>query len=206
MTKHIWEKSYAPPVSWDFPLPAPQPVQKILQNAAAQWPDRVGLDFYDRTFTYKELLLLASRVATGLQALGVGPGVHVGLHIVNSPHYLLCFFGVLLAGGRVVNCSPLAARRELEYQLADAEVQILITMGLPALYQQASVLKGKARLRKLVICRLEDFVSTELSRSLVGAGLERSVTADEVEFAKLIDNDGCFTPHPLGPLVDEVAV
>src|SRR5882724_3329229 len=136
--QHVWEKSYTSGISWDFPLPAPQPVQSILQNAAAKWPDKLGLDFYDRTFTYTELLSLASKVASGLQKLGVGSGVHVGLQLVNSPHYLVCFFGVLLAGGRVVNFSPLAAKRELEYQLIDSQVQVMITMGVQTLYGQVA--------------------------------------------------------------------
>ena len=54
---------------------------------------------------------LAGRAAKGLQALGVGPGVHVGLYLPNTPHYVIAFFGVLKAGGTVVNYSPLDAAR-----------------------------------------------------------------------------------------------
>ena len=67
-----------------------------------------AIDFYDRVISYRELYDLALRAATGLQALGVGPGVHVGLHLPNTPHFVIAFFAVLLAGGRVVNFSPLA--------------------------------------------------------------------------------------------------
>src|SRR5712671_1315153 len=132
--QHVWEKSYTPGISWDFPLSPPKPVPSILQSAAERWPDQVGLDFYDRTFTYRELLNLASQVASGLQSIGVGPGVNVGLQLINSLHYLVCFFGILLAGGRVVNFSPLAAKRELEYQLLDSQTEVMITMGVQTLY------------------------------------------------------------------------
>jgi AMP-binding enzyme len=50
----------------------------------------------------------------------------VGLHLPNTPHFVIRFFAVLIAGGRVVNFSPLAALRELEYQLTDAETQVMI--------------------------------------------------------------------------------
>ena len=41
--------------------------------------------------------------ARGLQLLGVQPGIHVGLYLPNTPHYAIAFFGVLKAGGTVVN-------------------------------------------------------------------------------------------------------
>jgi hypothetical protein len=114
---HIWEKSYSQGVSWDVALPPPVALESLLENAAAKWPDRIALDFYDRTFTFRELEELTARAAKGLQALGVGPGVHVGLHLPNTPHFVIAFFAVLMAGGRVVNFSPLLAPRELKYQI-----------------------------------------------------------------------------------------
>ncbi|HTE41075.1 MAG TPA: long-chain fatty acid--CoA ligase [Steroidobacteraceae bacterium] len=202
-----WEKNYSPGVRWDFPLPKAQPLAHFLVDAAANWPDRIGLDFYDRQFTYAELLALAQRAANGLQAIGVGPGVNVGLHLINSPHYIVCLFGIVLAGGRVVNFSPLAARRELEYQLADSQTEVMITVGVPSLYGVVAGLKGKGRLRKIVVCALEDFLAPELARVLVGPPAPRTVDSQtEIDFRALIANDGKFAPHALGPLDEEVAV
>jgi long-chain acyl-CoA synthetase len=39
----------------------------------------------------------------------VRPGIHVGLYLPNTPHYVIAFFGVMKAGGTVVNYSPLDA-------------------------------------------------------------------------------------------------
>jgi long-chain acyl-CoA synthetase len=206
MTQHLWEKSYTPGVVWNCPIPPVQPLPSVLENAAAQWPDRIGLDFYDRAFTYSELLRLAARVAKGLQSLGVGPGVHVGLHLVNTPHYLLSFFGVLLAGGRVVNFSPLAAKRELAHQLADSEAEVMITLGIPALYSQIAELVGTAKLRKLVVCQLDDFLPASAARVLLGPNAERNPDEHEIDFNQLIANDGQFTAHAYGALNDEIAV
>ena len=206
MTQHLWEKSYAPGVSWNVSIPPAQPLPNVLQSAANRWPDRVGLDFYDRTFTYPELLQQAARVAKGLQALGVGPGVHVGLHMLNTPHYLLSFFGVMMAGGRVVNFSPLAAKRELAHQLADSEAQIMITLGIPALYDQISGLIGTAQFKKLVVCQLDDFLPAQTARAMLGPQATRTGSEHEIDFSKLVDNDGQYTPRTYGPLQDEIAV
>ena len=67
-----------------------------------------------RTLTYRELAALVDRAATGLQKLGVKPGIHVGLYLPNTPHYVISFFAILKAGGTVVNYSPLDAGKVLD--------------------------------------------------------------------------------------------
>src|SRR3984957_17443120 len=203
---HIWEKSYPRGVSWDAPLPPPVPLESLLETAASKWPDRIALDFYDRTFTFRELHGLAARAAKGLQALGVGPGVHVGLHLPNTPHFVIGFFAVLMAGGRVVNFSPLAAPRELKYQLTDAETEVMITLGLPMLYPQIAALKGAAKFQTLVVCSIEDFLPAPVARAFGPAADRVGGAGREIEFASLIDNDGAFKRHPHKSLEDEVAV
>jgi long-chain acyl-CoA synthetase len=162
---HAWEKSYPSGVHWDCPLPPAGPLERLLETAATTWPDRIAIDFYDRIFAYRELHDLAAKAAKGLQAIGVGPGVHVGLHLPNTPHFVICFFAVLMAGGRVVNFSPLAAPRELKYQLTDAETEVIITLGLPMLYPQIAALKGAAKFQTLVVCSIEDFLPTSVARA-----------------------------------------
>jgi long-chain acyl-CoA synthetase len=203
---YVWEKSYPPGVSWDAPLPPAVPLESLLETAASKWPDRVAIDFYDRTFTYRELHGLAARAAKGLQALGVGPGVHVGLHLPNTPHFIISFFAVLMAGGRVVDFSPLAAPRELKYQIADAETAVMITLGLPGLYPQIAALKGTAKFETLVVCSIGDFLPAPFAQAF-GPPAERVGGAGrEIDFAALIADDGAFTRHPHGRLEDEVAV
>ena len=53
----------------------------------------------NKRMSYAELDALANRAAAGFQKLGVKPGVHVGLYLPNTPHYVIAFFGVLKAGG-----------------------------------------------------------------------------------------------------------
>src|SRR4029077_10500334 len=152
--------------------------------------NKVSIDFYDRKLSFRELAELAARAAKGLQAVGVGPGVQVGLHLPNTPHFVICFFAVLMAGGRVVNFSPLAAPRELKYQLIDAETQVMITLGLPMLYPQIAALKGAAKFQTLVVCEIEDFLPEPIARALGPAADRVGGAGREIEFASLIDNDG----------------
>jgi acyl-CoA synthetase (AMP-forming)/AMP-acid ligase II len=106
-------------VRWDAAL-AIMPVPQILEQSAAKWPDKPALDFMGKKLTYRELDDLASRAAKGFQQLGVGPGIHVGIYLPNTPHYPITFFGVLKAGGTVVNYSPLDAEKVLEHKIGDS--------------------------------------------------------------------------------------
>ena len=54
-----------------------------------------------------------NRAAKGFKALGVGPGIKVGLRLPNTPYFVICYFAVLKAGGTLVNFNPLYTEREL---------------------------------------------------------------------------------------------
>ena len=108
MTVRPWVKSFPPEVRWDAPLDL-APVQSVLEKAAERFGPQPALEFMGKRISYAELDALANRAAAGFQKLGVGPGVHVGLFLPNTPHYIIAFFGVLKAGGAVVNYSPFDA-------------------------------------------------------------------------------------------------
>ena len=206
MANRVWEQWYPAGVTWDLPLPPAAPLESLLEETAQRLPDAIAIDFYDRAFTYRELHQLAAQAAKGLQLLGVGPGVHVGLHLPNSPHFIICFFATLMAGGRVVTFSPLAAPRELRRQLEDAETRVMVTMNLPTLYPQIAALKGTAKFETLVVCHIEEALPAAATGIFGPPASRLPGPGREVEFAELIANDGRVQSHAHGPLEDEVAV
>jgi len=206
MANRVWERWYPAGVTWDLPLPPAAPLESLLEETAQRLPDAIAIDFYDRAFTYRELHQLAAQAAKGLQLLGVGPGVHVGLHLPNSPHFIICFFATLMAGGRVVTFSPLAAPRELRRQLEDAETRVMVTMNLPTLYPQIAALKGTAKFETLVVCHIEEALPAAATGIFGPPASRLPGPGREVEFAELIANDGRVQSHAHGPLEDEVAV
>lgn len=154
MDSHPWEKSYPGSVSWRAPLPAARPLQDMLRQAAETWPGRTGLEFYGQAWSFAQLWALANRAAAGLARLGVKQGTGVGLHLPNMPAFVPAFFGALVAGGRVVNLSFLAAPGALAFQLRDAEVEVLLTAdaNLPGSETLAQV----PGLRAMAVCREDD--------------------------------------------------
>ena len=209
MAEHSWIKSYPDGVHWDAPLPT-MPVQQLLDDAVARWPDKPALEFMGRVLSYREFGALADRAAKGFQALGVKPGVHVGLYLPNSPHYPIAFFGVLKAGGTVVNYSPLDAERVLEHKVENSETDVLVTLDLSTLYPQMARLLGRSRLKKLVVGSLAEFAAQpEAVRAhLQKAGQLSAVASDDkhVAFETLLANDGKFQAHPIADLKEAIVV
>src|ERR1700749_481948 len=136
MTIRPWVKSYPANVRWDAPLDLAS-VQSVLEKAAERFGPKPALDFMNKRTTYAELDALANRAAAGFQKRGVGPGVHVGLFLPNTPHYVIAFFGVLKAGGVVVNYSPLDALSTLQSKVEDSETDILVSLDVASCYPQA---------------------------------------------------------------------
>ena len=155
MTAPFWEKSYPAGVTWAQNFQA-KPIWTILDDAVARFAPNPCLDFMGKGYSYAAVSDLVDRAAKGFQQLGVGPGVHVGLFLPNTPHYVICFFAILKAGGRVVNYSPLDAERELRYKIEDSQTDIMVTLDLKALYPNIGKMLGTTRLKKVVVCRLPE--------------------------------------------------
>jgi long-chain acyl-CoA synthetase len=203
VTDHPWIKSYPAGVRWDAELPL-VPVQQLLDDAVRRWPDHPAIEFMGRTLTYREFGALVNRAAKGFQQLGVGPGVHVGLYLPNTPHYAVAFFGVLKAGGTVVNYSPLDAERVLAHKIEDSETDIVVTLDLAALYPQMARLLGGTRLKTLIVGNLADYAAQPegVRAQLQAAGQLAPVASDarHLGFEQLLANDGVYEPHALGDL------
>lgn len=204
-----WIKSYPAGIRWDIDI-SPGAVQQMLDDTVTRYPDNPAIEFMGKRLAYRELGDLVSRAARGLQKLGVKPGVHVGLFLPNSPHYIISFFGVLKAGGTVVNYSPLDAAKVLEHKIEDSRTDIVVTLDLASLYPQMASMLGKTRLKKLIVGTLVEMagdpaaVAAELK--LVKPASATPQDANHVSFAELLDNDGKYEAYPVGDPTDAVAV
>lgn len=209
MNTRPWTKSYPPGARWDAPF-APEPLQSVLETSARLYAGLPALEFMGRRIAYEELDALANRAAAGFQKLGVGPGVHVGLYLPNTPHYVIAFFGVLKAGGVVVNYSPLDALNTLTLKVENSETDLLVTLDLAALMPQAEKLLAATRLKALVVGAFAEFAGAPgpVAAHMKAAGMLADVPADDrhVAFADLIANDGRYEVYPLGDLTEALAV
>ncbi len=79
-----WAASYPSGVDWSAPI-SDQPLTVAFDAAVDTYNTNSCIEFLGKSFTYGQVGELADRAAKGLQDLGVGKGVQVGLLLPNSP-------------------------------------------------------------------------------------------------------------------------
>jgi len=185
-------------------------VAGLLETAVAAYADRPALEFMGKRATYRQLLDLTDRAAKGFQELGVRPGVHVGLFLPNTPHYVIALFGVLKAGGTVVNYSPLDAAEVLAHKVEDSETVMIVTLDMPMLLPQMAALLDTTPLERLIVGNLADIGGMpEFAHTNVPGGAESNGAAPDarrVSFLGLLANDGRYRPYEIGDPAETIAV
>jgi len=146
-----WLDNYPAGVDWHAPIPA-APLHTLLVQAGERFGARPAFDFLGRRTTWAEAAGAASRIAAGLQRLGLKRGDRIGLLLPNCPAYPLLFFGALQAGLTVVNFNPLYTNRELEHQARDAGISLIATLDLQATYPKAAALLAAGIMQRIVVC------------------------------------------------------
>lgn len=203
MVERPWLKTYPQGIDWALTV-APKPLYELLDASAAAHPQNPAIDFYGKRYTYAELKALTDRAAAGFQKLGVKSGIKVGLFLPNVPHYIIAYFGILKAGGTVVNFSPLYSERELLHQVEDSEADMMVTLDLEALYPKMLSVLNQSRLRTIIVGSLAEVLPWP--KNWLFPIFKRSEVARvewdgrHEKFATLIDNDGAyravaFDPH-----------
>lgn len=192
-----WAKSYPQGLDWHQEI-EPKALYALLDDAAQRAPDAPFIDFFGRSWTYGEAVELANKAAAGFQALGVKPGVRVGLFLPNCPQFIFCFHGILKAGGTVVNFSPLYSTDELITQVEDAQVDVMVTLDVAMLYEKIHEVMEKSRLRQLIVGSLAEVLP--FPKNMLYKVFKRRESssvphnAAHISFHQLTDNDGDVKP------------
>lgn len=116
---------YPPQVPQEVEIPEYR-VFDLLEKSAREFPARDAIVFYTARWTYQKLWDDVNRFARLLQDRGVGPGDRVALMLPNCPQYVIAYFGILRAGGIVVQLNPLLVERELQALLEDSGSRVLV--------------------------------------------------------------------------------
>jgi long-chain acyl-CoA synthetase len=200
-----WLAAYPAGVDWHAPV-SEAPLTDAFDQSVALYGSNVCIEFLGRKFSYDEIGDLTKRAARGLQDLGVGKGVKVGLLLPNSPYAVVCYYAVLKAGGTVVNYNPLYVGEEIARQIRDSDTRIMVTMDLRLTLPKVSEQLGRTPLERVVVCSTPaalPFAKSQLFMFL-GRGRIAELPDDgrHVSFARLTENDGEVRPVAIAPRED----
>ncbi len=198
----VWLKSYPEGMKWDVAI-APRPLFSLLEDAEKDYPGNTALDFMGKKTTYRELAASVRRLAAGLQEIGVGPGVNVGIFMPNCPQFVMGYYAILMAGGTVVNYNPLYSIGDLTYQIDDSATQVMITLSLAALYPKIAACLGRTKLRQVIVSDFHEELplAKRMAFQLTHKKDIAEVPRDSyhLAFRKLMDHGRALAPVTIHP-------
>ena len=123
-----WLSSYPPGVPAEIDVESLGTLADLFETSVAAFADRPAILCFGSTMSYASLGKQARALAAWLRAQGLAKGDRVAIMLPNVPAYAVALFGVLSAGGTVVNVNPLYTPREFGQQISDSGARFLIVL------------------------------------------------------------------------------
>ncbi|MFC7365523.1 MULTISPECIES: long-chain-fatty-acid--CoA ligase [Bhargavaea] len=155
MTEKPWLKNYPEgiPPTLDYPE---EPLQDGLTRSASKYPEKTAIHFLGRQVIYQELYESALKFGNYLKSLGIGRGDRVAIMLPNCPQNVIAFYGILYAGGVVVQTNPLYTEKELAYQMKDSGARAILTLDI--LFPRVSKVIGETALENVIVTGIKDYL------------------------------------------------
>jgi long-chain acyl-CoA synthetase len=99
-----------------------------IEEHARRLGTHPAMEYLGVTLTYAELDALANRLANVLRARGIGRGDVIGIHLPNTPQYLVTLVAAAKLGAAVSGVSPLLTPPEVAHQVNDAGIRLLVSL------------------------------------------------------------------------------
>ncbi len=200
MTYQPWSTT-----NWPEGVPAEvsdfkKPLQSILDETAARYPDKTYTIFNGAERTYAQVKNTADRIANFLASKGIQKGDRVAIFLPNLPHYPAIYFGILKAGAVCVTCNPMYTQDELNYQLNDAGAKAVFVMDHPEFYKTAVNAIKNTPVENVIVCNVKSYLPG--LKAFLGGLLGKIPKADSYEPGHLMFDDVVKNAKPEPPKVD----
>ncbi|MFI8685651.1 long-chain-fatty-acid--CoA ligase [Rossellomorea sp. NPDC077527] len=133
-----------------------KPLQSYLTEAASLYGEKAAIHFMGKEMSYSELYESALKFANYLKTLGINKGDRVAIMLPNTPQSVIAYYGILYAGGVVVQTNPLYMEREIEYQMKDSGAKVILTLDI--LYPRVSKVMKNTDLEHIVVTAIKDYL------------------------------------------------
>lgn len=74
----------------------------------------------------------------------------------NCPQAVIAYYGILYAGGIVVQTNPLYTERELQYQMTDSGAKVIL--GLDILYPRITKVLKETQIEHVIVASIKDYL------------------------------------------------
>jgi long-chain acyl-CoA synthetase len=152
----VWLDHYPPGIPADITEAAARygSLVALFEESCTAHADRTAYYSLGASMRYAELEEYSRYFAAWLQSIGLNKGDRVALMMPNVFQYPVCLFGVLRAGGVVVNTNPLYTPPEIEYQANDSGMELMFVMT--NYYKTIKTAQPKTKIKKLIVTNLKE--------------------------------------------------
>lgn len=98
----------------------------LIARRTGETPDRIAVTGADDELTYRQLDLIATRLATRLAARGAGPESVIGLCAGRTPKMIAAAMGIMLSGAAYIFLDPAYPPERISFMLADSGVELIV--------------------------------------------------------------------------------
>lgn len=115
-------------VTPDAPKIPERSLADFVEDHAKTRPDATAFQYLGVSISWKQLDQYGNRFAHVLKNLGLKKGDVLGIHLPNTPQYVVGLLGAAKAGVIVSGVSPLLTPPEVTHQVNDAGIKVLLTL------------------------------------------------------------------------------
>ncbi|MFE4810389.1 AMP-binding protein [Peribacillus simplex] len=133
-----------------------KPLYSFLKESAEEFPDKVSIHFQGKELTFREVHESALKFAAYLKSIGLQKGERVAVMLPNCPQGVIAFFGILMAGGVVVQTNPTYTERELEYQMKDSGAKIILAMDI--LFPRVAAVASRTDIEHIIVTAIKEYL------------------------------------------------
>lgn len=155
MENKPWLKHYPPQIPHTLTFEETS-LQQLLKNTAEKYPNKIAIHFNGKELSYKELYESALKFAGYLQKIGIQKGDRVAIMLPNTPQSVISFYGVMMAGGIVVQTNPMYTERELAFQMKDSGAKAIVALDI--LFPRIKKIQGETELEHVIITVIKDYL------------------------------------------------
>jgi len=163
-----WLKWYLPGVPKDITVEE-KSVVDTFNEVTEKWKDKTAVIFYGRKVSYKELRDQVDRFAAALHDLGIKKGDKIALLLLNSPQFIIAYYGALKAGATLTAISPVYVSPEIKYQIEDSGARMLVCLDI--LYD--NVEKSGVKLDAVILTSIGEYLPS--MKKFMGSTVLRAV-------------------------------
>ncbi|MDL1898053.1 long-chain fatty acid--CoA ligase [Anaerolineae bacterium CFX7] len=206
--ERVWQKNYEKGVPTTLTYPQ-TPLYGLLDNAAAEYPDRAAVIFgavahklpgqplLDAALSYRALREAVNRFANALAQMGVKKGDRVAIYLPNSPQFAIAYYGALKAGAVIAPVNPIYTPRELEFILQDSGAETIV--ALSQFYPKLQEVRAKTKLKRAIVANIKEYFPS-LLKTLFTLAMEKKeghrveIAAGDLWFQDVLKSAGTVPP------------